>query len=361
VRNIFLTRRYRRRTLVDIWSGLLSKNCPYATLGSLIVHRIRTLGYVVLGVHDLDEAINFYSRFVRLDLTERVGRTAFMTGGPEHYWLRLEEASKQGVRSIGYEVADAAALAAIRSELTKRGMKFREGDGSAGTNPVTRFLNFTDPGGFEIELYLDMQQRPIPALENGIAFEKFLHGGWEVADFGSTNEFYANVLGFKMSDNIANAVSFLRCGDGFHHSAVLIRSRDGKSRFNHFCIEVGSIDDVMRFRHNAVAGGLPIRDDLLRHAASDSIGVYVMDEARGFAVEFCTGHRRVDDLTHRARVLPLAPETVDVWRAPFPEPRLTWRETSPPGTTAGKAASSKSVDEQGGESFTTLFDRQAAG
>ena len=41
-----------------------------------IVHRF---GYLAVGVSNLAEATEFYSRFVRLDLTERVGSTAFMT------------------------------------------------------------------------------------------------------------------------------------------------------------------------------------------------------------------------------------------------------------------------------------------
>jgi 2,3-dihydroxy-p-cumate/2,3-dihydroxybenzoate 3,4-dioxygenase len=98
---------------------------------------------------------------------------------------------------------------------------------------------------------------------------------------------------------------------------VLIRSQ--KPSFNHFCIQVESIDDVMRFRHNAVKNGVALRDDLLRHAPSGSIGVYLKDEARGFAIEYCVGHPQVDD-THTPRILPLAPETVDIWRSALPEP-----------------------------------------
>jgi len=98
---------------------------------------------------------------------------------------------------------------------------------------------------------------------------------------------------------------------------VLLRSH--RSAFNHFCIQVESLDDVMRFRNNALRHGVALRDDLLRHAPSGSIGVYMKDEARGFAIEFCTGHPQVDDVNHRARVLPMAPETADVWLSPLPD------------------------------------------
>ena len=91
----------------------------------------------------------------------------------------------------------------------------------------------------------------------------------------------------------------------------------------------------MRFRNNALRHGVALRDDLLRHAPSGSIGVYMKDEARGFAVEFCTGHPQVDDATHRTRVLPMAPETVDIWLSPLPELSL---EPSSPAMTVNAGA-----------------------
>jgi 2,3-dihydroxy-p-cumate/2,3-dihydroxybenzoate 3,4-dioxygenase len=278
-----------------------------------IVHKF---GYLAVGVSNLAEATEFYSRFVRLDLTEQVGSTAFMTGGLDHHWLRLEEGSGQGVKRIGYEVTSEDSYPAVRAGLTEWGIEFEEG-GSPDKDRVDHWLRFTDPGGTDIELYSGMYERGVAPVHTGVTIEKFLHGGWETANFDDASRFHREVLGFKPSDWIANHVVFYRAGDRFHHSLVLLRSQ--RSAFNHFCIQVESIDDVMRFRNNALRHGVALRDDLLRHAPSGSIGVYMKDEARGFAVEFCTGHPQVDDATHRARVLPMSPETADVWRSPLPD------------------------------------------
>src|SRR5882724_6623523 len=127
------------------------------------MHKIRRLGYFSLGVADLDEAIDYYARFVRLDLTERIDRTAFMTGGLEHHWLRLEEGSGQGLKRIGYEVESEAALAEIRGQLGAWGIEYTEG-GDFRTERVQRWLRFTDPGGFELDLFTGMAQRPVAAV-----------------------------------------------------------------------------------------------------------------------------------------------------------------------------------------------------
>lgn len=280
---------------------------------------VTKLGYLTVGVQDMDEGIDFYRRIARLDLTRREGSTAFLTGGLEHHWIRLEESSQPGATRVAYEVGDEDTLVSVAKQLQERGMSYSEG-GDLDADAVGRWLRFQDPGGMEIELYVTMLERGVAPLGSGLDITKFVHGGFAVPNFDETLRFYQEVLGFKISDRIGRAVVFLRCGDRYHHSLVLVRSPQPKPRFDHFCVQVASIDDVMRFRSNAVRNSVRLRSDLLRHAPSGSMGVYVEDAARGFAVEFCTGHPQVDDATHKARVLPMAAETVDVWQTPLPTP-----------------------------------------
>jgi 2,3-dihydroxy-p-cumate/2,3-dihydroxybenzoate 3,4-dioxygenase len=277
---------------------------------------VEKFGYMSIGVSNLDEAIAFYARFGRLDLTERLGDTAFMTGGPEHHWLRLEEGSRQGVKRLGYELSSEAAFDEVRANLEAWKIDYVEG-GDPAKDRVRRWLRFTDPGGTDIELYSGMYTRGVAPVPNGVKLQKFLHGGWETTNWAETTRFYQEALGFKASDWIGERVGFFRAADQFHHSLVLIASN--RSVFNHFCVQVESLDDVMRARNNAVKHGVKLRDDLLKHAPSGSIGVYLKDEERGYAVEFCTGHRQIVDADHTPRILPMTADTADVWLSPLPD------------------------------------------
>jgi catechol 2,3-dioxygenase-like lactoylglutathione lyase family enzyme len=167
-----------------------------------------------------------------------------------------------------------------------------------------------------IELFTGMYQRGVAPDNPGITMEKFLHAAWATGNYDVTTRFYQDVLGFRASDWIGDRAGFFRSADRFHHSLVLLRAE--RPVFNHFCIQVSSLDDVMRARNSAIRAGVALRDDLLRHAPSGSIGFYMKDEARKFAVEFCVGHPQVDD-SHQARILPMVPETRDVWLAPLPK------------------------------------------
>jgi 2,3-dihydroxy-p-cumate/2,3-dihydroxybenzoate 3,4-dioxygenase len=276
---------------------------------------VSKLGYLTVAVANLDEALEYYTRFVRLDVTVRTGNAAYLTGGLEHHWLRLVEAPTPGLTRVGYAVDSEAELAEIRTNLKGAAIAFEEG-GDVNVEHVQRWLRFVDPGGTEIEIYCGMMERGVAPVHPGVTMTKFLHAAWATANFDQTTAFYQDVLGFKVSDWVGTRAAFMRATDRYHHSLVLIRAE--RAVFNHFCIQLDSLDDVMRARHNAVTAGVKLRDDLLRHAPSGSIGFYMKDEARKFAVEFCIGHPQLDDATHRPRVLASVPETMNVWMAPLP-------------------------------------------
>lgn len=276
---------------------------------------VKRLGYLVLGVSNLSEAMEYYSKFVRLDVTARRGNTVFMTGGLEHHWLRLEEGTSEGLKRIAYEADGEGGLAMARERLAAANIGFTEG-GNLAADGVERWLRFVDPSGFDIELFTGMIEQGIRPNNPGITMEKFLHAAWVTPDYERSIAFYQAVLGFKPSDWIEDRAGFFRAGDGYHHSLVIVRG--DQPAFNHFCIQVETLDDVMRARSNALRGGVTLRDDILRHAPSGSIGFYMKDVARKFAVEFCVGHPQLDDATHQPRILPGVPETRDVWSAPLP-------------------------------------------
>lgn len=276
---------------------------------------VSRLGYLTIGVHNLDEALEYYTRFVRLDVTSRVGSTAFLTGGLEHHWIRLDEGSTEGMKQVSYVVDSEADLIEIRGRLVTAGIAVDEG-GDIHRDRVQRWLRFVDPGGMNVEVFVGMVERGVAPANPGITMTKFLHAAWASANFDETTAFYQEVLGFKASDWVETRAGFFRAADRYHHSLVLIRAE--RALFNHFCIQVDSLDDIMRARNNALSAGVKLRDDLLRHAPSGSIGIYMKDEARKFAVEFCIGHPIIDDATHHPRVLPSVPETMNVWTAPLP-------------------------------------------
>ncbi|MCU1457508.1 MAG: hypothetical protein JWL73_1600 [Actinomycetia bacterium] len=275
-------------------------------------HLVKRIGYVGIGVADVDRATDFYERVGQLSLSERTPEGAFLTGGVEHHWLRLYKSQAPGDFRVGYEAVDAAALEEIAARLDARGIAYEEG-GDLSVDRIDRSIRFRNPDGVELEIFTQMMELPTPPRQTTVKMLKLLHAVWSTQDVVAGYQFHADVLGFRDSDWLERRVVFLRCADGYHHSAGLAAT-PGPAALQHFCILVDTIDDVMRARNNALDQGAELLQDLLRHAASGSIGVYVKDPDLNFSVEFCTSHPQIEDEGYRARILPKSAVTSDLWQ-----------------------------------------------
>jgi catechol 2,3-dioxygenase-like lactoylglutathione lyase family enzyme len=273
---------------------------------------VKGLGYVALTVPEIDRSLDFYRRVGHLKVSERGAKKAFLTGGVNHHWLRLEETGEPSLSRLGFEVKDRAALDEIANRLDARDIPWKVANDLSGDR-VTDAIRFTDPDGFEIELFTDMVSLPVP-METFLKMDRVLHSVWLADNPTESGRFYADVLGFKESDWIERSMVFMRAGNRYHHTIGIGRDPARSGRLDHFCILVDDLDDVMRARNVALRSGAKLRQDVVRHAASGSTSTYIMDPMNDIAIEFCVNHRQIDDEGYRARILPAQPSTFDLWQ-----------------------------------------------
>lgn len=139
------------------------------------------LGHVHLQVDDLDRSVDFYTRFLDLELTEEVngkkGRFAFLSAGDRHHDLALQateawargsggadpapgDGSEAGKGSpagnrrrlyhLAFEVPDRHALADTLFALRRGGV-----DATAVDHGISWAVYFRDPDGHAVEVYCD--------------------------------------------------------------------------------------------------------------------------------------------------------------------------------------------------------------
>ncbi len=122
------------------------------------------LGHVHLKVRELSSSLPFYTEILGLNLTERVGRFAFLALGEEHHSLALEEMGQAaapssqralGVEHIAFEAPDRKAFNAMQNLLRAAKLPFLSSNN--GTNWA---LDFRDPDGHEIQVYVDRRHSP---------------------------------------------------------------------------------------------------------------------------------------------------------------------------------------------------------
>jgi 2,3-dihydroxy-p-cumate/2,3-dihydroxybenzoate 3,4-dioxygenase len=299
---------------------------------------IQEMGYAAYGVRDLGRAVEFFRNVCQLEVTERAGDVVFLSGDARHHWVRLEQRANPGLIRLGYRAADAAAVDEVARRLDRLGVPHRRA-GDFARDRLTGALRFRAPDGTEYEIYEQMLTLPAsPAPDRGIAC--LLHAVIFVQDVAEARAFYTDALGMLVSDRIEEVITFLRCGNQYHHSLALARGEAGT--LDHIAMLVGGIEDVLRFRQhgmikNALAG------DVVKHVASSSVSVYLHDPAEGIGVEYCNGHARIADESYPGRLIKAGPTTVNAWSAGFPDRAPAEPQAAPaagPGGTAAAAAAS---------------------
>lgn len=272
---------------------------------------VQRLGFVVLGVADLDRAVDFYETIAGLKRTEEREDEVFLSGGLEHHWIRLVRSTRPGLLRIGYELTEGSDMDTLGVTLSELGAEVTNG-GSLSEDRLDGTMRFRDPDGIEVELYREQVTLPRAVVPGYFKVSALLHAVCLVRDPKASAAFYARALGFAVSDWIERSAVFMRCANGYHHSFGAFESAERAGALDHLCILVPAVDDVIIARNLSVATGVDRRQDLVRHAASGSISTYIREKETDSWLELCTDHEVVVD-GRRQRTLPRSATTGDVW------------------------------------------------
>ena len=123
------------------------------------------IGHAHLKVRDLDRAVAFYERFLRLRVTERVGdHYVFMTGGDFHHEIALQRVAADapapaphgvGLYHVAFEVPSKRAFAEAFQALREAGVRV-----GAVDHFISWAMYFDDPDGNGLEIYWDTRGEP---------------------------------------------------------------------------------------------------------------------------------------------------------------------------------------------------------
>ena len=124
-----------------------------------------TLGHVHIKVRDLEEAAAFYTHFLGLQVTERVGNAyVFLTAGRMHHDVALQRVSGNaplpaqhavGLYHVAFEVPDKRTFAETHRTLTRAGVPVIATD-----HRISWAMYFSDPSGNGVEVYCDTRREP---------------------------------------------------------------------------------------------------------------------------------------------------------------------------------------------------------
>jgi len=297
---------------------------------------IRSLGYLRIESADVAAWREFGVRI--LGLTE--GR------GPEPgaLYLRMDDfparlvivpGERERLLASGWEVADAAAFAAVGRALADAGVPVKAATpDELAARRVGEMLRFDDPAGNAIEVFRGaaLEHRPavspygntfvtgnmglghvvLPVPGAGGAAGDTAGGAAGDTAGDAALAFYTGVLGFRLRDSMRMPAEFFGGSPGDppvwfrflgcnprHHSLALAPT-PAPAGIVHLMIEVATLDDVGRALERCARRKAPVSASLGRHANDLMVSFYVRTPG-GFDIEYGTDGRLVDDATWVSR------------------------------------------------------------
>ncbi|MGH3201297.1 MAG: VOC family protein, partial [Streptosporangiaceae bacterium] len=220
----------------------------------------------------------------------------------------------------GWEVADAAALAAVGRAVAQAGVAYKQGTpDECAARRVGSMLRVDDPVGHALEVFCGaaLESRPSVSPYGNRFVTGDLGLGHVVLPVppGSSSasfDFYTGVLGFRLRDSMRMPAEFFGGAPGDppvwfrflgcnprHHCLALV-PMPAPPGIVHLMIEVAALDDVGAALDRCARRGAPVSGTLGRHANDRMVSFYVRTPG-GFDIEYGTDGLLVDDATWISR------------------------------------------------------------
>ncbi|MBK8589621.1 MAG: VOC family protein [Sandaracinaceae bacterium] len=269
---------------------------------------IQQLGFLEFEVSDLGAWEVFMTKVLGTQLVDKAtdGSMRFRMDG-HGYRFVVTPGPRDDLKTMGWQVADAAKLDECVARLTAAGVEVTRGSAEAcAERGVAGMALFRDPGRIPVELFYGptLGEQPFKSELVGshfVADELGLgHLVISTRNRDESRDFYMNVLGFKLSDHIVCDIGTYHVDIAFlhtnprHHSLAM--GGPMPKRVHHFMLQVASIDDVGLAYDRARDHDVVIEQELGRHPNDRMFSFYAQTPS-GTQFEFGHGGRIIDDET----------------------------------------------------------------
>ncbi len=263
---------------------------------------LQTLGYIGVRTAHLDDWQAYASRFLGMQLVDKSERTLAFRMDDRKQRLVINAAEDEGAGFFGWEVADARALDALAARLERNEVKVARGSPAlADERRVKDLIVFHDPLGNRLEVFHGAEVTSEP-FKPGRSISGFRtgplgmgHAVLNVERIDAVMPFYADILGFRLSDYILKPFrAYFFHINPRHHSLAFIEA--GKNGIHHLMVETCMLDDVGQAYDLALKQPEMIGTTLGRHVNDEVTSFYSWSPSK-FLFEYGWGGRSIDPAT----------------------------------------------------------------
>lgn len=283
---------------------------------------VASLGYIGFEVSDLKAWNDYMTGFLGLMPGRGNGSSARYRMDERAFRIQLDEGKADDISFIGLEVETWEGMRALRAKLDKEGVKYAPAsDNLKAERGVRDLIVLTDPAGLQVEIYVGATALTNVPFNSPAGVSGYLTGEQGVGHvvlasekMDEVRDFYARLLGFKLSDTIGMAIApdftlvleFYHCNP--RHHTLALAPMPAPKRLHHFMVEMASLDDVGFALDRMAALGIKQTATLGKHSNDRMVSFYAATPS-GFDVEVGTAGIEVHD---------------DVWRVTHHEVTSMW-------------------------------------
>jgi 2,3-dihydroxyethylbenzene 1,2-dioxygenase len=265
---------------------------------------VTELGYIGLGVSDLDAWKKFAREIVGLEVVDEAEKDrCYLRLDYWHHRLVLHRDASDDLAYLGFRVAGPEEFVETQKQLADAGIEFRVGSlEEAEERRVLEVLKLADPDGNPIEIFHGPQVRFSKPFHPGRGMHgRFVTGAGGLGhcvirqrDSDAATRFYQSLgmrggVEYKFGAGPrAVQIRFMHCNERDHTVAWGIGAP--AKRLNHIMLEVDNLDDVGLTHDLVRKARIPVTIQLGKHS-NDHMYSFYFRSPSGFMIEYGFGAR----------------------------------------------------------------------
>jgi 3,4-dihydroxy-9,10-secoandrosta-1,3,5(10)-triene-9,17-dione 4,5-dioxygenase len=266
---------------------------------------VRSLGYLGVTADDVDAWVPYAEKILGVQ-TWREDGNLYLRYDEFAWRVQVAPGDIPGhLAFVGWEVGSAEDLTSLAARLTRAGFEVTDEPELAQKRRVKGLISTTDPNGVRTEFFHGALIPHLPFTSPAGARFVTGQGGLGhfvlgVTDLQAELNFYFGLLEFKLSDTLTIETPagpfeaiFTHCNPRHHSVAFAQLPAVG---IDHIMLEVDDLRTVGLAMDRAKADGIQFTLTLGQHS-NDWMTSFYMKNPTGFAFEYGTGGRLIDDET----------------------------------------------------------------
>jgi catechol-2,3-dioxygenase len=253
------------------------------------------MGHLALRATNAERTADHLGAILGLRRTGEAGGSLYLSCNEKHHEIQLTTAERPGLDHIGLEVEEEADLGRVRDALAAAGARIlSETPEEPGLGKAIRAVG---PSGLVLELYTEMAREPL-SVEHYMPqlARRFGHVTLLTTERLEMQRFLVDVLGFRVTDVLADRVCWLRCDTDHHGIALREHTRNA---IHHYAFQLEDWGTIERYCDNLARLGRRLVWGPGRHGPGRNLFTYLPDPDNTIVEAYADLLQVIDEHSYR--------------------------------------------------------------